>query len=142
MIVIVLVLAAPLTLWAIGRHFASIPSSSQETARRDQEVGRLVQAHKRRDEARKQAVQELLSQRCTLPQTLQRFQELNREWPDMIVMARVARAKESDEQIAYRLILAYVEMALSEQSEELVVVLHRLKNDYQKLQNDRQIAVR
>lgn len=140
--VIVLVLAAPLALWAIGLRFVWIPSGSQEAVGRGQELERLEKAIKRRDESQCQAVQELLSQRRTLAETLQHFQELHRHWPDLNALARVAGVKESDEAIAYRLILNYVEMILSGQSEELPVVLRRLKNDYQQLQNDRQIGVR
>jgi hypothetical protein len=143
MIVIVLILAAPLTLWAIGRHFATNPNGLQEDARRiGEEVGRLEQALKNREEERKQAVQELLSQQRTLAETLQRFQELNQQWPDLNALARVAGAEESDEEIAYRLIIWYIKIALSERSEELPVVLRRLENDYQQLHSGRPISVR
>jgi hypothetical protein len=133
MTAIVLIVAVPLTLWAIGLHFALIPSGSQETVGRGQEVERLEQALKRREEARHQAVQELLAQRCTLKETLLRFQALNREWPDIIAMARVAGAEWSDEEIAYQLILKYVEMALSGQAEESTAALRRVEHDYQQL---------
>lgn len=141
-IVIVLVLAAPLALWTIGVRFAWIPNVFQENSRCDDNVERLELALKRREEARRQAVQKLLFQSCNLSQTLQRFQELNQEWPDLSVMARVAGAKESDRDIAYRLILDYVRMALWKQSEELTVVLRRLKEDYQQLQRSDQIPIR
>jgi len=134
---IVLVVAVPLTPWAIGLHFVLIPSGSQEAVGRGQEVERLEQALKRREEARHQAVQELLSQRCTLKEALLRFQALNREWPDIIVMARVAGAEWSDEEIAYQLILKYVEMALTGQAEESAAALRRVENDYQQLHGGR-----
>jgi hypothetical protein len=136
--IIILVLATPLTLWAIGLHFARIPSSVQEAARRrGEEVERLEQALKRREEARHQAVQELLCQHRTLTQTLQRFQELNQEWPDLSALARIAGAKESDEEIAYRLIIWYVQMTLTGQAEELAAVLQRLEKEYRQSQAGR-----
>lgn len=141
--VIVVALAAPLTLWAIGHHFIWIPSASQENTHCQVGEGeRLEKALEHRQEARRQAVQKLFSQRCTLAQTLQRFQELNQEWPDIRAISRVAWEEKSDEEIAFRLILVYVRMVLSGQSEKLTVVLRRLQEDYQQLQSSKQIAGR
>lgn len=134
---IVLVVAAPLTVWAIAVHFVRMPRDFENIAGRGQALERLEQAIKRREEARSQAVQDLLSQRRTLAETLKHFQELNRQWPDLSAMARVAGVKEPDEEIAFQLILRHVELALSGRSEELAVVLRRLEKDYQQLQNGR-----
>jgi hypothetical protein len=120
-------------VFAVSLKTFAYPRFNGEAARREAEVEHLEQALKRREEARRQAVQELLSQRCTLKETLLRFQALNQEWPDIIVMARVAGAEESDEEIAYRLILQYVQIALSERSEESAAALRRVENDYQQL---------
>lgn len=137
---IALVVAAPLTLWVLGLRFVSIPRGFREAARREEEVERLEQALKRREEARYQAVQELLSQRCTLQETLRRFQTSNQEWPNIIAMARVALSEESDEEIAYRLLRRYLEDALAKRPEESAAVLRRLENDYQQFKNQKAIG--
>jgi hypothetical protein len=68
---------------------------------------------------------------------MQRFQELDQEWPAYITKLRNTMS-ESDEQRHYWVIFAYVEAALQERPEELAAARSRLEKDYRQLQDGRQ----
>ena len=93
---------------------------------------RLKQATDRRMEARQRAAQEYVAQRCTLAETMRRFQELDHEWPDYVTPNRGSWP--SDEKRHYRVLLTCVEGILQGQPEEWAAVLGRLEKDYQQLQ--------
>jgi len=126
-----------LTLGVFGLRLAWSPSDLQRESRRVEELQRLRRAMDRRTEARQQAAQEWIAQRCTLAETMQRFQELDGEWPDYITLRR--KWWPSDDERHYRVLLAHVGGALEGRPEELAGVLRRLEKDYQQLQASRRM---
>ncbi len=85
-------------------------------------------------------MQEWIAQRCPLAETMQQFQEgdreLEQEWPAYYFTDQKEWA--SDEDRYYHLIRTYVEAILREQPEELATARCRLERDYQQLQANRQ----
>jgi hypothetical protein len=84
-----------------------------------------------------QAVQEWIDQRSTLEHTMQRFQELDREyaqaWPSFSNMVQ-QRLPQSDEERHYLLIRGGVETLLHGRPNELAAAGRRLEQEYQQLQ--------
>jgi hypothetical protein len=130
------VVAGLLTLGVFTLRFACSPADSQET-RRGEELQKLQRATLRREQARRQAVQEWMAQRRSLAETMQRFQELDHDWPDYSEARLREKLPESDVERHYRLILSYARAELQGRSEELATVLRRLENEYQQLQAGR-----
>ncbi len=98
----------------------------------------LGQATSARIEARRQAAQEWISQRSTLAETMRRYKELERQWPDYITPQQ--QYLPADEERNYGLILLYVKLILEKRPKELAAALRRLEKDYQQFQADRQIS--
>lgn len=122
-----------LAVCVFGLRFGCSPSAFQKEIRRGENLERLKQATFRRVEARRQAVQEWIAQRYSLAETMQRFQEWEREWPDYSAIVRKTQT-ESDEKRYYRIIGSHVEAVLQGRPEELASALCRLEKDYQQLQ--------
>jgi hypothetical protein len=105
--------------------------------RRQEEIQRLQQVTQRHQEGQYQAVQEWMTQHCTLAETMQRLQELeeerDRDWPGYTSTVW-EHAQLSDQERHYQFILLSVKEALSGRPEELTVVLRRLEKDSQQLQ--------
>ncbi len=142
--VTVLVLAF-LAVCVLGLRFAYDPAGLvglreiMQGASRGEELQRLERATFRREEARRQVVQELLARRCGLGEALAAFRELDHEWPDCVTpSAKVLKlAWASEEERQYRLITYMVQDLLGERLEELAAVLRRLEEDYGQLRAGR-----
>jgi hypothetical protein len=117
------------------------PGDLQEMIRRSEEIHRLERAMLRRHQAMRQAAQACIAQRCTLAETIQRWQELEQEMgqelPFYSVILRQHPIPTSDEERHYGGILANIEAILRGQPEELAAVLRRLEKEYQQLLADR-----
>jgi hypothetical protein len=74
-----------LTLGFLTLRFVHSPGDFQEMIRRSDELQRLHQATLRREQIMQQTVQASIAHRCTLAETIQRWQEaeqeLGQEWP-------------------------------------------------------------
>jgi hypothetical protein len=129
--VVVALVMGLLTLGVFGLRLACFSGEFPES-HDSEKFQRLKQATDRRMEARQQAVREYIAQRCTLAETMRRFQELDHEWPDYITPNR--KWWPSDDERYYRILLACVEGILKGQSEELAATLRRLEKDRRQLQ--------
>jgi hypothetical protein len=131
-----------LTLGVFTLRFAYSPGDWQEINRRSEEIQRLEQAALRREEAMRQAARSYIAQRCTLAQTMQRWQELeqefSQEWPVFRDILRRPHPM-SDEERYYGLIMDNVEAVLRGQPEKLATVLRRLEKDYEQFQAGRAV---
>jgi hypothetical protein len=116
------------------------PVDSRES-QRGEELRRLEQITALRIEARRQAVRELIAQRCTLSETLHRFEELDEEWPNYSAGIRKSLPV-SDDDRHYEVLLAYVRAILRERPEQLRSVLNRLQEDYRKLRDGQELPLR
>ncbi|HEY7423474.1 MAG TPA: hypothetical protein VH682_04460 [Gemmataceae bacterium] len=132
--VVVVLVVGLLTLGVFGLRLACFPGEFPES-QDNEKFQRLKQATERRMEARQQAVQEYIAGRCTLAETMRRFQELDHEWPDFVTSNR--KWWPSDEERHYRVLLSGVEGILQGQPEELAATLRRLEEDRQQLQAGR-----
>jgi hypothetical protein len=103
-------------------------------ARRDEDLRRLERATLRREEARRQVVQELLARRCGLGEALGRSRELDREWPDCVTPSAkaLAAAWASEEDRHYWLITQLVQDLLGGRPAEAAAALRRLEEDYRR----------
>jgi probable HAF family extracellular repeat protein len=136
---------APLAVCAFSLRFASDPAGLAglrhllREARRDDDLRRLERATLRREEARRQVVQELLAGRCGLGEALGRFRELDREWPDCAtpLPKALTGAWASEEERHYWLLTKLVQDLLGERPEELAAALGRLEEDYRQLRAGR-----
>jgi hypothetical protein len=131
---VVALMVAVLNVAVVAVRFGYSPSDSQESRRRE-ELQRLEEATFGRLEARQAAVQQYIAQRYTLTDLMQQFQELDHEWPDF--SAWHDKIWESEAERLYQHILAFVEVVLRGQAEELALVLRRLEKDYRQLQAGR-----
>jgi hypothetical protein len=106
-------------------------------SRRTEEIQRLRQVTRRYQEGQYQAVEEWISQRCTLAETMQRLKELeqerDREWPGYTSTVWV-HTQLSDQERHYQCVLDHVKTVLHERPEDLTVVLRRLEKDSKQLQ--------
>jgi Flp pilus assembly protein TadB len=125
-----------LTLSVFALRMLYPPNEAQED-RRGEELQRLQRATLHRQEARRQAVQEWIARHRSLAETMERFQELDHDWPDYSEARLREKLPESDVERHYRLILSYMRAELQGRSEELAAVLRRLENEYQQLQAGR-----
>jgi hypothetical protein len=136
---------APLAVCALSLRLAADPAGLAglrhllREARRDEDLRRLGRATLRREEARRQVVQELLAGRCGLGEALGRFRELDREWPDCATpLPKVLTgAWASEEERHYWLLTKLVQDLLGERPEELAAALGRLEEDYRQLRAGR-----
>ena len=129
-----------LTLGCFTLRYAFSPGDVQELIRRSEQNQRLEQASLRRQEGKRRAAQAYIAQRCTLAQTMQRWQEseqgFGQEWPVFRDILQQPLPW-SDEERYYGSILAYVEVILRGQPEKLAAVLRRLEKEFQHLRADR-----
>jgi hypothetical protein len=139
-LVVVLVVGL-LALYLVSLRDACLQRDWLREIGRREEIQRLHQVTQRHQEGQYQAVQEWISQRCTLEETLQRLEELEEE-RDRDLTGYTSTVWEhaplSDQDRHHQFILLSVKTELSERPEELTAVLRRLEKDYQQLQADRQ----
>jgi hypothetical protein len=122
-----------LTVAVVTLRWTYSASDAQEQ-RRVEELDRLREATLHREEARRQAVQEWIAQRRSLAETMQRFQDLDHDWPDYHAAWLREKLPESEAERQYRQIVNYVKTVLQGRAEELAAVLCRLENEYRQLQ--------
>jgi hypothetical protein len=129
-----------LTVGFLSLRFAYSPGDFQEMIRRNEELRRLHQAMLHRRQLMQQAAQAYIAQRCTLAETMQRWQEseqeLGQEWPVYRDILRLPPQLSGEERY-YGGIMVQVETILRGQPEELAAVLRRLEKEYQQLRADR-----
>jgi hypothetical protein len=125
-----------------GLYFVYDPDDLRvliRSVRRGEELDQLRRAASRRLESKEQAVQELISQRCTLREALARLQELDREWlqelerdwPDCTrEMRKYLSQIWSDPEYHYGQIADMVKDLLSDRPQDKATVLRRLEKDY------------
>jgi hypothetical protein len=124
------------TLGVFGLRFAYSPGDYQKFVQindRREDLLRKWEAYRGRLESRKQAVREWIAQRRTLAETVQRFQELDREWGDTSAIGRPMWPG-TEEEIRYQHIRSIVELLLQGRPQELAPVLRRLEMNYRQLQ--------
>jgi heme/copper-type cytochrome/quinol oxidase subunit 1 len=130
-----------LALGCFALRYTYSPGDLQDMIRRSEENERLEQVTLRRQQAERQAAQAYIAQRCTLAQTMQRWQQLEQqlgqEWP--LFRDVLEQHAMSDEQRYYGGIRAHVEAILRGQPAELAGVLRRLEKEYQQLRADRKM---
>jgi hypothetical protein len=132
--IVVALVVGLLTLGVFGLRLTCFSGELPES-RHSEEFQRLKQATDRRMEARQQAVQEYIAQRCILAETMRRFRELDREWPDYVAPNR--KWWPSDGERHYRILIACFEGILEGQAEESAATFRRLEKDRQQLQAGR-----
>ncbi len=88
-------------------------------------------------EARDQVVRALIAQRCTLAQAIERYLELDRQWPD--ITSKVL-ASQSQEERLYKNIRLRVKDLLHDSPEQASILLRRLDQEYEKLRTQRPIS--
>jgi hypothetical protein len=132
-----------LTLGCFTLRYAYSPGDFQEIIRRTEENERLEQAMLRRQQAARQAAQAYIAQRCTLAQTMQRWQQLEQqlgqEWPVYRDILWQQLPPMPDEERHYGGIRVHVEVILRGQPAESAAVLRRLEREYQQLRADRKM---
>jgi hypothetical protein len=122
------------------------------SARRDEELEQLRRASARHIEAKEKAVKELIFQRCSLRETLVRWQELDREWlqeverdwpglvPGILEGHRWNRRDRSEVDFYYECITWRAKGLLLDRPEEAAAVLCRLEKEYQQLRTCQQTS--
>ena len=127
------IVVSVLAVCVVSLRFACTPadlSAIRSAIRRNEELEHLREATFRRLEARRRVVREVIDRRCTLAEALERFEELDQEWPDYREVDSRLRALGSREW-SYRRILVIVEEILHDRPEEASAVLRRLEKEYQ-----------
>ena len=139
---VVVVLVAPLPVCLLGLRFACGLADLGELVREahhSEELEWMRRATFRRFEAKRQAVREVIAQRCSLSEALVWFQELEGECPEYAAVVAKVRARQGpDEERHYRNITMMVRDLLGERPAEAAAVLRRLEEDYRRLQAGRQ----
>jgi hypothetical protein len=125
------IVVSVLAVCVVSLRFACSPADLS-AIRRSEELEQLQEATFRRLEARRRVVRELIDRRFTLAEALERFEELDQEWPDYREVGPRIRALGSGEEWSYRHILAIVEEILHDRPEEAAAVLRRLEKEYQR----------
>jgi hypothetical protein len=133
----VIFVSALLAFAVLRIRYKGVSSDVLEAVRdREEVLQRLARLRRYRDN-QYQAVQEWIDQRCFLEETMQQFQELDREYtqaqPSFPSMAH-QRLPKSDEERHYLLIRERVEKILRGRTEELTAARRRLEKEHQQLQ--------
>ncbi|HEY7308918.1 MAG TPA: hypothetical protein VH643_06065 [Gemmataceae bacterium] len=134
---IVAVALGLLAVCVFGLRLACTPADLS-ALHRNEELEQLREATFHRVGARQRMVRELIDRRRSLAQALERFEELDRDWPDFSPQAAEERAGRSEDEWAYQHILVIVRESLRDRPEEAAAVLRRLEKDYRQLQADGQ----
>jgi hypothetical protein len=124
------IVVSVLAVCVVSLRFAC-PPVDLSAIRRNEELEQLREATFRRLEARRRVVREVIDRRCTLAEAVERFEELDQEWPDYREVDPRIRALGSREEWSYRRILVIVEEILHDRPEEASAVLRRLEKEYQ-----------
>ena len=134
------IVAVALGLLAVGVLGLRLACTSADLSavHRNEELEQLREATFSRVEVRQRVVRQVIDRRRTLAEALERFQELDREWPDFSGQASEARAGRTEDEWAYQHILVIVEESLRERPEKAAAVLRRLEKEYRQLHADRQ----
>jgi hypothetical protein len=124
----VAVVSGLLALLVFGLRYACNPADWSAIIQRREELDQLEAATLRRIEVRQRVVDEVIDGRRTLAEAIERFQELDREWPDH--SEATPDWAESRYEIRYRGILAMVKASLRDRPEKLSALLRRLEHEY------------
>ena len=139
---VVVVLVAPLPVCLLGLRFACGLADLGELVREaghSEELEWMQRATFRRMESKRQVVQEVIAERCSLSEALAWFRELEGECPEYAaVVAKRCGPQGPDAERQYRNSTALVRDLLGERPEEAATVLRRLEEDYRRLQAGRQ----
>lgn len=139
-------IASMLTLGVFGLRFVCAPGAYRQflrETRRQEELRELERVSLQRRESQRRAVEEWIAERRTLPETFQRFQELEQEWldqalPDYPTGVWKALSGWPDGERHLRLIEIHAEASLYGRPEELAPVLDRLEKNYRELRTGKQ----
>jgi hypothetical protein len=115
-----------------GLCMAFTPMDIRE-ADRSAELEQMRRATFGRIEARNQVVHELIAERCTLPEAIAEYLQLDRHWPDYPTEIAKERADRSQEENAYRYIRVKVQVVLRDHPDQAALVLRRLEQEHEKL---------
>jgi hypothetical protein len=129
-----------LALGVFGLRFVCCPADMQMVFR-DEQLRQLHRATARRQELRRQIVQELIAQRCTLADALEQFEELGHEWPDYSAAPPNGPAQGTRQERKYRHIMAIAEAVFQSRPKELAAVFRRLKKASRQLQPEQRTAL-
>jgi hypothetical protein len=126
-----------LTFAVFGLRYACSPHDMLAVIHRAEELEQWQEIIWRSRENQYQAVQEWLTHRCTLAQTMQRFQELDQEMDQTSPgytrkMQKISKLP--DEERHDLLIRERLESILHDRPGELALALRRLERDYRQLQ--------
>lgn len=106
---------------------------------RGEKIQRMERAIKNRDEARLQAAQAYIHQRCSLTETMKCYRELDLEYDIEwlpLDLDKMRQAMRVDPKKRYCRLLKYdLALILRKRPEELADILRRLEKDYQQLQS-------
>jgi hypothetical protein len=86
-------------------------------------------------EARDQVVRDLIAQRCTLAEALEKFLKLDPPWPYLVPKVPPGHSPQEN---SYEYIRFMVEAKLHDHPEQASIVLCRLEQEYEKLRTERQ----
>jgi hypothetical protein len=86
-------------------------------------------------EARDQVVRDLIAQRCTLTEAIEKFLKLDPPWPYLVPKVPPGH---SPQEKSYQYICFLVEAKMHVHPEQASIVLRRLERDYEKLRAQRQ----
>jgi hypothetical protein len=130
---------ALLAFGLLPMRYTGVFSDVLKAGRDHGELLQRLESNWRYRENQYQAVQEWIDQRCTLEETIQRFQEMDREYAQVrpcFPSTVYPRLPQSDEERYYLCILGRVESILNGQgrAKELAVARRRLEQEYQQLQ--------
>ena len=138
----VVVAVAPLLVCLFGLRFACGLADLGELVREahhSEELEWMQRATFRRMESKRQVVQEVIAERCSLSEALAWFRELEGECPEYAAVVAKVRARQGpDEERHYRNNTMMVRDLLGDRPAEAAAVLRRLEEDYRRLRAGRQ----
>ena len=139
----VVVAVAPLLVCLFGLRFACGLADLGELvreARHSEELEWMQRATFRRMESKRQVVQEVIAERCSLSEALAWFRELEGECPEYAAVVAMVRGRQGpDEERHYRNIIATAQDLLGERPEEAAAALRRLGEEYRQFRAGRRL---
>jgi hypothetical protein len=113
-------------------------SSMAEEVARHEQLDQLAEAIRRRREAKRQVVEEMIARRRSLDEAIEQFRALDRQWPELgIWITRHEAVLLSPDEWAGRDVLYVVQLLLMDRPDEAAAVAGRLEKEQRELLADR-----
>jgi hypothetical protein len=138
-----------LALGVVAFHFAcprtnppsqnpNLKSSMAEEVARHEQLAQMMDAIRRRWETKRQVVEEVIAQRCSLAEAIEQFRALDRQWPDL--RSGITKAEAlwmSEDEWGGWAVIAQVRQVLADLPDEADAVAGRLEEELRELLADR-----